>query len=249
MAFYIYLTTNLINGKQYIGQHKGELNDSYLGSGTNILKAINKYGKENFKKEILQICENRLDADKWEQYYIEKFNAVENDNFYNLQEGGTGGDGWRACQRWLQTHPEEAKNFYERKAQNLKKWAEEHPEEYQQKVIAPFLEGSKKYWKNHPKQREELMKKVNQAKEKWQQEHPEEHQKQVEQWRQAGSKANSQKVRCITTNEIFESQSAAARFYGIPQTNISKCLRGERKSAGKHPITKEKLLWELVEKK
>ena len=87
----------------------------------------------------------------------------------------------------------------------MKKWAEEHPEEYQQKVIAPFLEGSKKYWKNHPKQREELMKKVNQAKEKWQQEHPEEHQKQVEQWRQAGSKANSQKVRCITTNEIFES--------------------------------------------
>ena len=86
MAFYIYLTTNLINGKQYIGQHKGELNDPHLGSGTNILKAINKYGKENFKKEILRICENRLDADKWEQYYIEKFNAVENDNFYNLQE-------------------------------------------------------------------------------------------------------------------------------------------------------------------
>ena len=59
MAFYIYLTTNLINGKQYIGQHKGELNDSYLGSGTNISKAINKYGKEKvcealpryFKKE------------------------------------------------------------------------------------------------------------------------------------------------------------------------------------------------------
>ena len=73
MAFYVYLTTNLINGKQYIGQHKGELNDSYLGSGTNISKAINKYGKENFKKEILQICENRLEADKWEQYYIEKF--------------------------------------------------------------------------------------------------------------------------------------------------------------------------------
>ena len=71
--------------------------------------------------------------------------------------------------------------------------------------IDPFLEGSRKYWENHPQQRKELMIKVNQAKEKWQQEHPEEHQKQVEQWRQAGSKANSQKVRCITTNEIFES--------------------------------------------
>lgn len=52
---YIYMTTNLINGKKYIGKHKGELNDSYLGSGTLLLRAIKKYGKENFKKEILYI--------------------------------------------------------------------------------------------------------------------------------------------------------------------------------------------------
>lgn len=246
MAFYIYLTTNLVNGKQYIGQHKGELNDSYFGSGTNITKALIKYGRQNFKKDIIKVCESREEADKWEQYYINKFNAVENDNFYNLQEGGTGGDGWRACQRWMQSHPEEAKRIYENNTQNLKKQIKEHPEEYQKQVLIPLLEGSKKYWKEHPEEQHDLMLKVNAAKEKWQQEHPEEHQKQVEAWRRAGSEANSQKVRCITTNEVFESQSAAARFYGIPQTNISKCLRGERKSAGKHPVTKEKMLWELI---
>ena len=32
--FYVYLTTNLINDKKYIGQHYGELQDSYLGSGS-----------------------------------------------------------------------------------------------------------------------------------------------------------------------------------------------------------------------
>ena len=32
--YYIYLTINLINGKKYIGKHYGELDDSYLGSGT-----------------------------------------------------------------------------------------------------------------------------------------------------------------------------------------------------------------------
>ena len=58
MYGYIYLTINLINGKKYIGKHYGELDDSYLGSGTILQKAINKYGKQNFKKEILYISKD-----------------------------------------------------------------------------------------------------------------------------------------------------------------------------------------------
>lgn len=46
--YFIYETTNLKNGKKYIGKHYGELNDSYLGSGTLLKKAIEKYGKESF---------------------------------------------------------------------------------------------------------------------------------------------------------------------------------------------------------
>lgn len=38
--YFIYLTTNLLNGMKYIGYHYGYENDSYLGSGTYILKAI-----------------------------------------------------------------------------------------------------------------------------------------------------------------------------------------------------------------
>ena len=51
---FIYLTTNVINGKQYIGSHNGEINDSYLGSGKLLIKSIKKYGKENFKRIILE---------------------------------------------------------------------------------------------------------------------------------------------------------------------------------------------------
>jgi group I intron endonuclease len=244
--YYIYLTTNPINGKQYIGQHKGKPDDGYLGSGTGILRAIAKYGKENFTKEILCFCETREEADQKEREYIKQYNAVEDKNFYNYQEGGNSADGWRSCQRWLKEHPEEAKEMYRKNAERLQEWRINHPEEYYEKALLPFLEGSKKYWESHPEQRAELMERVNQEKEKWQREHPEEHKKQVDTWRMAGSIANSQKIICITTGKVFDSQSEAGRYYNIPQGNISKCLRGERVSAGKHPTTGEKLIWKKL---
>ena len=55
---YIYKTTNLINGKIYIGQSIRKFSKSYLGSGVKILNAIKKYGKENFKVEILEDNKN-----------------------------------------------------------------------------------------------------------------------------------------------------------------------------------------------
>jgi hypothetical protein len=52
---YIYITTNLINNKKYIGQHKSKSFDlNYLGSGKLIVEAIKKYGKDNFKTEVIE---------------------------------------------------------------------------------------------------------------------------------------------------------------------------------------------------
>lgn len=47
--YYVYRTTNLVNGKTYIGQHKSKdvMNDLYLGSGKLLKMSIEKYGKEN----------------------------------------------------------------------------------------------------------------------------------------------------------------------------------------------------------
>ncbi len=244
--YYIYITTNSLNGKQYIGQHKGNPNDNYIGSGIALIRAINKYGKENFYKEILCFCQTREEADEKEKMYISLFNAVESDNFYNLAEGGQGGDGWRAWRRWAQLHPEEAQIVYQQNGQRLQEWGKEHPKEFQQKVVAPMHEGLKRWREGHPERVQELAHQLNNAKNKWQQKHPEEHEQQIDKWRQAGSETNSQQIRCVTTGEVFRSQCEAARHYNIQQGNISKCLKGERKSAGKHPITGKKLIWEKV---
>lgn len=86
--FYIYLTTNLINNKKYIGAHYGGLDDYYLGSGNEFKKAVKKYGRTNFKKEILEICSDYNDINIAERKWIKKYNAVQDKNFYNIAEGG-----------------------------------------------------------------------------------------------------------------------------------------------------------------
>lgn len=88
--YLIYKTTNIITGKYYIGAHETEnLSDTYLGSGSVLKKAINKYGKENFKKEILKECSSR------EEMYIEEQNIIKfhykKENCYNVKHGGIGG--------------------------------------------------------------------------------------------------------------------------------------------------------------
>ncbi len=88
MHYIIYKTTNLINNKIYIGQHiTNNLDDGYLGSGKNLHKAIKKYGKENFKKEILHIFDNFDDMDSKEiELVTEEF--VKRSDTYNQIIGG-----------------------------------------------------------------------------------------------------------------------------------------------------------------
>lgn len=89
MYGYIYLTTNLINNKIYVGQHKAKkFSDKYLGSGVNIRKAINKYGKQSFRVSLLEWCETQDIADNKELYYIDKFNSRDITIGYNITIGG-----------------------------------------------------------------------------------------------------------------------------------------------------------------
>jgi len=86
----IYKTTNLINGKIYIGQDSKN-NNKYLGSGDLLKKAIKKYGKENFKKEILETCSSQLELDEKERLHIFELNSTDKNIGYNISVGGRNG--------------------------------------------------------------------------------------------------------------------------------------------------------------
>lgn len=91
---YVYLTTNLVNNMKYIGMHYGELDDAYLGSGKLLNLAIKKYGRDNFKKEIIKIANSAQENAQNEKEIIKEYNAIADRNFYNIHEGGFGGDTW-----------------------------------------------------------------------------------------------------------------------------------------------------------
>lgn len=269
----IYLITNLINGKQYIGQHKlTKYYDYYLGSGKILKQAINKYGRENFKKEQLELCNTLEEANLKEKEYIQKFNAVNDEKFYNLTSGGQEGAGFLYFREQLKNNPEKYKEFEENRITKLKQWQEnnkdkvaelgkenikkchqwikEHPEEMK-KIYEQNKEENtqhlKKWMEEHPKETKQNREKGTEALAKWRELHPEETKKNLSLGPQANKEKNGKRVRCITTDKTFSSIREAEQYYGIYKDGVGRCLRGIIKSAGKHPETKEKLYWEYVD--
>ena len=94
MFYTIYKITNKLDGKIYIGKHQTkDLNDGYMGSGKHLKRAIDKYGLENFTKEILFQFDNEIDMNAKEAELVtEEF--VKEDTNYNLCPGGNGGWGY-----------------------------------------------------------------------------------------------------------------------------------------------------------
>jgi hypothetical protein len=87
---FIYKTTNLLNGKYYYGAHSTENEkDNYLGSGLALERAIKKYGKENFIREIILYCDSVDELYEKEKKIISEHLGKE--KCYNMKPGGKGG--------------------------------------------------------------------------------------------------------------------------------------------------------------
>ena len=92
---YLYRITNIVNGKIYIGQTIEPTKRWYQhrrdsANPTMVIHhAINKYGAENFKFEVIASCKSWEDANETETFLVSQYNSlVENGKGYNVALGG-----------------------------------------------------------------------------------------------------------------------------------------------------------------
>lgn len=113
MFYYtVYKTTNKLNGKIYIGVHKTRnLDDGYLGSGSDLIQDIHELGPENFEKEILAFVNTERDMFSLESWLVDD-DFIKRADTYNKVKGGSG-DGFNYINRnglspgfgYINSHP------------------------------------------------------------------------------------------------------------------------------------------------
>ncbi len=89
----IYVITNKLNGKQYVGQTQRPLKERIYehrhGKVLYIDRVIRKIGWENFTVEVLEVCKTLEELNEREMYWIRKLNTKK-PNGYNQTDGGNG---------------------------------------------------------------------------------------------------------------------------------------------------------------
>jgi group I intron endonuclease len=216
----IYKITNLINGKIYIGQDRYN-NKNYFGSGLKIKRAMERYGKDNFTKEIIDYCNSIEDMNTKEIFWISELNSVNPSIGYNIASGGQGGEiiDWQTKiysgindkikqKATGRLHSKETKeklsNYWESYRMNKEKKEHKNPNKVKIGKENPF------YGKHHIGDMDRFGK----------------HRKGV-------TPTNAYKIRRIDTGEIYESADSASKSFQNPNTarraivNVCKGIRSD----------------------
>lgn len=203
---YIYITTNNINGKRYIGQKKINRNwKNYLGSGLLLQKAFKKYRKENFTKVIIDFAYTKEELDIKEVQYIEFFDAVNSDDYYNLQNGGN------SCSPTEETKEKIRQSHIGLLAgEKHPFYGKHHTEESKQKISKNRKGISPNIGRKATEEQKQKLKKS----------------------RQNIPRRFHRQIRCVETGKVYDAVCDAEREFGYNQGRISRVLCGKRKTTG-----------------
>lgn len=226
---YIYLRTNKVNGKKYIGktinlkrrQYRWmTLSEKYAGNAINNARA--KYGIDTFDFEILIEC-NDEKLDYWEKHYIDKLNTKV-PNGYNLTDGGEG------CYGYSLSEETKRKIGDANKGENNFNYGK-HLSEKTRKKISESLKGTIFT--------EERKQKISESKKG--EKNGMYGKRHTEEWKkQHGEKVKGKTSKPVLqidkeTNEviaIFPSIKEVNKQLGYSNGHICQCCKGKRKTCG-----------------
>lgn len=253
----IYCIENTLNNRKYIGmsrdikrrwyEHKSELNN-HTHVNQYLQSSWDKYRETAFKFYVIELCDEDKLSER-ERHYIQFYNTLSHENGYNLT---TGGENTSIGKAVICLKNEKIFAFVNEAAKDagvvsvtMITWCNQkhnymYLDEY--KLLTP---DEKDYWKNYDwdefdhKKLSKAHSRENLSKET------------IEKLSKASSGSNNAralKVYCPQLDEEFECIKYASDKYGVNRGSITSCIKGRLKSAGKHPITGERLTWELIEK-
>ena len=130
----IYLITNLLNLKQYVGVTKFSLEERFLQHtkrGFFLTEAIQKYGEQKFSIELIEEVKTPEQSYELEIFYIKEYNTKA-PNGYNLTDGGDGIFGWQPTDEYRQECSERTKQLHKNKKIGM--YGKNHTEKTKEKM-------------------------------------------------------------------------------------------------------------------
>ena len=241
----VYIHKNKINGKIYVGQtcqdpkKRWDCGRGYETS-PKFFNAILKYGWDNFEHIILYQNLSQNEANQIEIQLIKQYKTQDENFGYNITSGGNN-----------YQHREETKKKIGR-ANSISLKGKTHSNEWSEKMSKKFSgKGNPFYGKHHT---EETKKKISESRKgkmtgknhpMYGKKHSQEDLDKMSKNRQG---KGGKRVLCINTGEIFNCMMDAARWCGLKNaSSIGHCCMGTALTAGKHPITQERLKWKYLD--
>lgn len=224
--YFIYMHTSP-SGKKYIGQTCQKLNRRWrngIGYKNNpyFWRAIQKYGWDNFKHEIIFQCESLEETNRMEEWLISVHSSNDPRYGYNISAGADGkGIVAESTKELLrQNH----KGFFQGEANP--NYGRKHTPEECKKIS----EANKRYYIEHGhgvrfgiKASDELRMRLSEVRKN--SAIVQEHMKRI-------NKTKAKKVLCVETNVLYESTHEVSRLTGFGQGNIAKACRENGKAYG-----------------
>lgn len=212
MSMIVYKITNKINGKSYIGQTTESLSKRWArhcrsGSHCTALKnAIKKYGKENFKIEIIFKTNLVDELNKNESHFINYFNSLV-PNGYNMNTGGFNP---------MAVPETRAKLSAINSGSNHPMFGKHHSKESKLKIsIALSKENHPQFGRPCSEETKAKISSANKGKKK----------------SKEFSDKKKKSIICLQTGKIYSSISDAAKELSVSITAISNVLVGKSKTS------------------